>query len=125
MTQLITLIQKQWLTLSLTLATGIALASLWPAESLPAVPGSDKTHHFIAYALLILPVALTRPQYQLTSGLVCLLFSGVIELIQPQVNRYGEWLDLLANAGGIACGIILAFLIRRLYSTLSSANKQC
>ena len=25
------------------------------------------------------------------------LYSGLIELIQPRVNRYGEWMDFMAN----------------------------
>ncbi len=35
-------------------------------------------------------------------------WSGAIELIQPYVNRYGEWLDLAANTGGLISGFIVA-----------------
>ena len=38
-------------------------------------------------------------------------YSGLIELIQPYVNRYGEWLDMLANTAGVVCGVALATAI--------------
>lgn len=41
--------------------------------------------------------------------LVC---SGVIELVQPYVNRYGEWLDLGANGLGLVVGILTASFAR-------------
>ena len=42
------------------------------------------------------------------------LYSGLIELIQPLVNRYGEWMDFLANVCGLLIGIALAFFINKL-----------
>ena len=37
---------------------------------------------------------------------------GAIELIQPYVNRYGEWLDLGANGLGLVVGILIASFAR-------------
>jgi VanZ family protein len=108
---MVILIQRYWLTITLFLLVVIAAASLWPVAHLPPVPGSDKTHHFIAYAALMLPTALKKPRYWLAIALFFIFFSAAIELIQPYVNRYGEWLDLLANAGGVICGMIIAKLI--------------
>lgn len=105
------LIKKYWLFISVFLLAAIATLSLWPAEHLPQVPGSDKTHHFISYGALMFPVALRKPQYWLWITLGFAGFSGAIELIQPYVNRYGEWLDLAANVAGLACGIMLAQII--------------
>ena len=42
------------------------------------------------------------------------LYSGLIELIQPHVNRYGEWMDWIANIFGLIIGIFLSFLIKKL-----------
>ena len=109
---MVNLIQKYWLAITLFFLAIITTASLWPAEYLPPVPGNDKTHHFISYATLMLPTALRKPKYWLAIAFAFLFFSAAIELIQPYVNRYGEWLDLLANAGGILCGIITAQLIK-------------
>lgn len=81
---------------------------------LPSVPGTDKTHHFIAYSALFFPVALAKPKHWLLIGLFFICWSGAIELIQPYVNRYAEWLDLLANSIGLCCGYLLATLTNRL-----------
>ncbi len=108
-------IKSHWLRLTLLIMSCIATLSLWPAESLPQVPGTDKTHHFIAYGLLMLPTALRKPKNWLLIAIGFALFSGAIELIQPYVNRYGEWLDMLANIIGLICGILLAKLIESLF----------
>jgi hypothetical protein len=105
---MITLIQKYWLHITLILLASIATASLWPAAYLPDVPGTDKTHHFIAYGALMFPTALKQPKHFLIITLGFITFSGAIELIQPYVNRYGEWLDMVANALGLIFGWILA-----------------
>lgn len=108
---MINLIKHYWLALTIFLLAAISLLSLWPLTSLPDVPGSDKTHHLIGYAALMFPVALRKPKYWLWIALGFAAFSGAIELIQPFVNRYGEWLDMLANVAGLACGVMLAKII--------------
>jgi len=108
---MIYLIQKYWLHITLILLISIATLSLWPVAYLPDVPGTDKTHHFIAYAALMLPTALKQPKYTVSITLGFIAFSGAIELIQPYVNRDGEWLDMVANAIGLFCGWLLAKVI--------------
>jgi len=105
---MIYLIQKYWFHLTLIIMISIATLSLWPAHHLPNVPGTDKTHHFIGYGALMFPSALKQPKYLFAIALSFIAFSGAIELIQPYVNRYGEWLDMLANAVGLICGWLLA-----------------
>jgi VanZ family protein len=105
---MIYLIQKYWLQLTIIQIVCISTLSLWPAVQLPSVPGSDKTHHFLAYAALIFPTVLTKPKYYFSIIIGFIIFSGAIEVIQPYVNRYGEWLDMLANTLGLFCGWILA-----------------
>jgi len=108
MNSLINFTKHYWLYITVLLLTAIATLSLWPAEHLPQVPGSDKTHHFISYGALMLPVALRKPKHWLWITLFFATFSGAIELIQPYVNRYGEWLDMLANVAGLFCGLLVA-----------------
>jgi len=108
---MINLITRYWLSLTILTLFSITVLSLWPATDLPNVPGTDKTHHFIAYILLMLPTALKKPKYWRLIAIGFLLFSGAIELIQPYVNRYGEWLDLAANGLGILLGIFIAKLV--------------
>ncbi|MEH0761982.1 VanZ family protein [Vibrio sp. 16] len=106
------LVQIHWLPFTIVIALTIMGLSLYPMESLPSVPGTDKTHHFIAYGVLAFPIALARPQKWLFSVVGLFVFSGAIELVQPYVNRYGEWLDLAANGLGLVVGILIATLAR-------------
>jgi hypothetical protein len=112
---IINLVKQYWLALTLLTLTAITALSLWPLSTLPSVPGSDKLHHFIAYAALVLPTALRKPKYWplITVGFIG--WSGAIELIQPSVDRYGEWADLLANSVGVGCGLALAGIIELKY----------
>lgn len=116
MTKLLNIIKSYWVVLTLATLAAITFLSLWPSQQLPPVPGTDKTHHLIAYAVLMFPTALRKPKNWLLIGLLFLAYSGVIELIQPYVNRYGEWLDMLANVTGVACGALAAGLVNALLS---------
>ena len=113
MNTLLQLIRKYWIALSLLLVAIIASLSLTPLPHLPGVPGSDQTHHFIAYSVLVFPLMLKKPNNWLVVFILYALLSGTIELIQPYVNRYGEWLDMVANVGGLVCGSIVAYFINR------------
>lgn len=114
MTKSLYLIKTHWISLTLFTLVAITALSLWPLDSLPPVPGTDKTHHLIAYAVLMFPVALRRPDRWIVMGVLFVAYSGAIELLQPYANRYGEWLDLAANTAGVACGIIVAGVMNRL-----------
>jgi len=103
-------IARYWVPLSLFSFSVITVLSLLPLAELPEMPGSDKTHHFIAYGLLMFPVALRQPKHWLLIGFAFIVWSGAIELVQPFVNRYGEWLDLLANSGGVLLGAVIGKL---------------
>ena len=119
MKKIITFVKRNWLIASLSTLIGITILSLWPLNNLPKVPGTDKTHHFIAYTVLMFPVAFSKPKRWILIGVFFIAYSGAIELIQPYVNRYGEWLDLAANAIGVLCGVILAELMTSLLKRLN------
>ena len=104
MITLLTFIRTYWIFITLLTLTVITVLSLWPLEELPSVSGSDKTHHFIAYAALMFPTALRKPNYWLLIGLFFICWSGSIELLQSYVNRYGEFQDLVANIIGLVSG---------------------
>nr|CRH07209.1 Conserved protein of unknown function [Candidatus Magnetococcus massalia] len=93
----------------------ITTLSLTPLSQLPALPGSDKTHHIIAYSALMFPTALRRPKGWMLIAAFFILHGGLIELLQPYVNRYGEWLDMAANTAGILCGVILAAMANHFF----------
>lgn len=115
MSVLLLFVQRYWALLSGLMLALVTLASLFPVAQLPSVPGSDKTHHFVSYAAVVFPIALAKPKHWLWLALLVIGWSGAIELIQPYVNRYGEWLDLAANSAGVLIGILLAMLSRRLF----------
>ena len=54
-------IERYWFTLSIFILLMITTLSLWPLDYLPLVPGSDKTNHLLAYAALVFPTALRKP----------------------------------------------------------------
>lgn len=112
MTSILIIIQRYWQAVTVLTLVTITMLSLWPVATLPEVPGSDKTHHLIAYAALMFPVALRQPRYWLLIGIFFIGWSGMIELIQPYVNRYGEWLDMAANTGGIIVGLFAGMLLK-------------
>ena len=109
-------IKAYWWEITLAILCAITVLSLYPHASLPAVPGTDKIHHLIAYAVLVFPTALRRPHRWHFIMLFFILCGGMIELIQPYVNRHGEWLDMLANTSGVILGALLARLVNALYS---------
>lgn len=113
MLKLIVLIKAYWLACTLALLAAITALSLIPMAELPPAPGSDKLHHLIAYAALAVPVSLGRPRYWWLILLSIVAYSALIEVLQPYVNRYGEWLDLAANSAGILGGLVIAELLIR------------
>ncbi len=110
------LLDEHYLKISIFILLCITTLSLYPADKLPDVPGTDKTHHFIAYAALAFPVAFRLPKNWIFLMLFFLFCSGMIELIQPYVNRYGEWLDMLANSLGLVIGTVLGIFTKKLLS---------
>jgi hypothetical protein len=114
MTHLLNAIKTYWIACTVCILTGITVLSLTPMDNLPAAPGNDKVHHLVAYGFLIFPAALRKPSSLKFIILFFIAYSGAIELVQPYVNRYGEWRDLAANTIGIGCGLLMAELLRRL-----------
>jgi len=113
----INFVSRFWLAITAVILVLITAGSLFPANYLPPAPGSDKTHHFIGYCVLMLPTALRRPKYWLVIAVSFIAWSGLIELIQPHVNRYGEWLDLAANSIGILIAIVISYALLALKKT--------
>ena len=92
--------------LTLSLATAIVVLALIPLPAAPPVPGSDKTHHFIAFGTLVLPAALLAPRALWWVVPLAVIEAGLIEIVQPHVNRLREWADFTAGLWGVAAGTI-------------------
>jgi len=97
----------------LTGAMGIAIvvATLIPASTLPEAPGSDKLHHFVAFAAFTIPVSLARPKWAWVPFLVALALGGAIEIIQPLVSRSRDFADFRADAVGAALGAMIGLTL--------------
>ena len=110
-------LQQYWKLVTIFILLIIAFLSLYPLPELPGVPGTDKTHHLVAYFLLALPLGLKKPNKWVIFILLFIVFGGVIEIIQPYVNRYGEWLDFLANTIGVILGFFLGIVLNNKFLT--------
>ena len=115
MREFVNLLAAYWLAITAVLITVITVLSLTPLDELPQAPGSDKLHHLIAYAALSIPLSLRKPKYWWFIVIFLLAYSGLIEIIQPYVNRYGEWLDMAANSLGLILGISIAQLFSYIF----------
>lgn len=105
---------KTALILSAALALVIAYLTLTPAPNL-TLAGSDKLHHLLGFAALLLLGALLY-RHALYWLLPCAIaFGGVIEILQPYVNRNGEWLDFWADATGALLGVGLGLVLRYIF----------
>jgi len=109
------LVTQYWRQITVLTLALITVLSLTPLAHLPDAPGSDKTHHLIAYFALALPAAMHGGPKWLLLLPVFILWSGAIELIQPFVNRYGEWYDLVANSVGVGLGALAGEILRRIH----------
>ncbi|MFK5997176.1 MAG: VanZ family protein [Rhodobacterales bacterium] len=102
--------------LTAILAMLIAYLTLTPVSAPDLFSGVDKIYHIIAFAALLIPSAyLYRPVLYYT--LPCaILFGGMIEIIQPYVNRTGDMADFAADIIGtilgVAIGLVLSYIFR-------------
>jgi len=103
-----------WRPTTILLLTIILFLSLYPLPRLPVMnEGADKLYHFIAYFSLVLPLGYAQPKYTFLHLFTLILISGTIEVIQPYINRYGEWLDFLANTLGIFVGFLVGRIVAK------------
>ncbi len=92
----------------LALLASYVLAMI-PQEMAPEIGElSDKTLHFIAFAVLTLLLTLAYAISWLKATLYLLFYAFFIEFSQYFTpNRCAEWLDIVADAIGIGLGLIL------------------
>ena len=82
------------------------------AGSLIAIPqgipvaGSDKTHHLLAYGVLMYWWGMLRPSRRLVWALSLVALGLVLEFLQSFTpHRFMEWTDALANALGVVLAL--------------------
>lgn len=106
-----------WRILFVMLIGTVTWLALSPNESPVQLSRYDKIEHALAFAALGTAAALggvgSRRVIAL-SAVGLLMYGGLIELAQTRIaGRSGEWADWLADAIGIACGLLLAAWTRR------------
>ena len=92
------------------LACIVVLLAIWilsflPGSSMPSVPGTDKLHHALAYFALMFcwGQLFISPRPRLKLAITFVVMGALIECLQGLTTyRYFEWLDMLANAIGVA-----------------------
>ena len=93
----------------------ICLGTLTPNSQTVDVPGSDKWHHFLAFAALTVPLICVKVDYWKIIVPFALIFGATIEVIQPYVDRYRDIYDFYADAIGILIGVIIGIAINLFY----------
>ena len=105
---------------ALTVLYWLALfvATHLPAGRLPIVPVTDKTLHFVTYAILAAGMCLSlhlmhRSDAVLPVLIIGLAYGAIDEWLQIPVGRTCEIADWYADAAGVAAGVIVMSLILR------------
>ncbi len=98
-----------------TTAAVVVVLSLLPTQHLPEVAFNlwDKAQHAFGFAVLTF-LGLWAYPHRVRRVLVGMLLLGaMIELAQGATGwRHGDWLDLLADAVGVAAGAMLWLSVR-------------
>ena len=82
----------------------ILVGTLTPIPQKIDAPGSDKWHHFIAFGVLTYPMVAANKRLGFAIVLFGLCLGASIEIIQPYVNRFGDFNDFKADCIGILLG---------------------
>lgn len=104
---------RRWCLLSLLALAVLTVLSLLPLPEQGGVPGNDKALHVMAWALAIGPAALALGRRVPGVVLLFLAWGIAIEWLQPLSGRSREIADVLANAAGLALGVLLGMALRQ------------
>ena len=115
---------------SVAVLIGIWILSFLPGSLMPAVPGSDKWHHALAYFAVMFwwgqwfrcPVA------RLLLAIVFIAMGAAIECLQGLTSyRSFEWLDIVADAVGVTFGwmvVTVQFVFHRRFRSATEPIRQ-
>ena len=113
--------QPFWQVSFSVLLMAVTILALMPAPPEALTSGSDKLNHALAFGSLGCSGCLGSSGSRraiLLAAMALIAFGALIEVIQLFIpGRSAEWLDLAADAIGIACGSGFALLLLRLRGT--------
>jgi len=101
----------------------ICVGTLIPLPQAVDVPGTDKWHHFLAFAALVYPLTVANRRCWLLIIAFGLSLVALIEIIQPFVNRFGDIADFTADAVGVLIGF--SFGVIGYFLKLKNDNSIC
>jgi len=101
----------------------ICVGTLTPLSQAVDVPGTDKWHHFLAFAALTYPLTVANWRCWLLIIAFGLSFGALIEIIQPYMNRFGDTADFTADAIGVLIGF--SFGVIGYFLKLKNDNSIC
>ena len=111
---MITFFKKYWKIYTLFNFILITILSLYPLPQLPPNIGDDKFHHLIAYFFLSFAISTLKPNNFKIMIFFFIFYGGLIEIIQPYVNRHGELLDFFYNTMGICISLIVGSYLNKI-----------
>jgi VanZ family protein len=103
-----------WIAASVVLVLGVVWGSLQSAFSGPSIHGFDKFQHFGTYLILAgwFTGLYGRPHWwRIVAGLLGLGLAMELGQYAMQSGRMGDPYDMAANTGGVAVGIVVAWLL--------------
>ncbi|WP_355662459.1 VanZ family protein [Halomonas salifodinae] len=106
--------RRLWAVAALAAALLIALGSLTPGSEMPQALPWDKFNHFVGYAGLAGLLGLAGLRLPRAFA-VAVAYGIAIEFAQIPVpgRSGGDWWDILANALGAGCAVLLLAAVRR------------
>ena len=98
--------------LTIVLALIILIGMLAPISEVTTAPaGTDKIIHILAFAALVLPLAITKRIGLCPLFIFASCFGAIIEVIQPSFGRSAEIIDWIADIAGVIFGLAARKLI--------------
>jgi len=111
--------------ITLALAVLIGFLTLTPVTELPTtLPFNDKVYHLSAFTVLAIPLTTVNPRYALWIVPVIISYGGIIELVQPFVNREANWGDFWFNTMGTFLGTLIGCIGHWLFYRILRTSKQ-
>ena len=105
----------------------ICVGTLIPLPQGFDVLGTDKWHHFLAFAALVYPLTVANRRCWLLIIAFGLSLGALIEIIQPYVNRFGDVADFTADAVGVLIGFsfgVIGYFLKLKNDNLELQPKQ-
>lgn len=111
---------------SILVAAGILIVTLWEFDPLnpPTNLPNDKLMHALAYAMLAMTYmaaalykGYTHCRHYIYTAIGCIAYGALMEALQAWITttRTADIWDILANAIGVGCGLLVLSMINYLW----------